>query len=458
MINRKISKISVLTVIISIIVTNTTAISGEVIKSDVQKDVKDQGPTDIVSWTYMVYWVGDMTVNTPDDKNAPGDVKMVLPAMNLMELSGSTPEVNIVIQVDDYNIWGGDKGAFGGTRRYHIQNDDNPEELADYTLNENVWYLEEQNMGNPNTLKDFINWATSNYPAEHYILVLAGHGGGWVGICSDYSSGIFNPDSIINIPEMGSVLSSCPHLDILLLYGCQMGQIEVYYELKEFADIILAVESIMAGSPLMIEIPLEELTSNPQLTSEEIAQLFVDNYLPELYYDIQGLSPLFGIQSKDIDNITNAVDNLAEAIIEQYRSNPLRTRLMLYSAFKNSTIVLQFKNSRDTDEYSHELYKFAEKLSVLSKNMMQTVYNAALKVISVIDNSSIIKPSNKSNENYHGAAIFSPPPIYSIGFIKYLNLIVAKFVTRKTKYNTLDFAKDANWDEFLNLYYLCFNL
>ena len=187
--------------------------------------------------------------------------------------------------------------------------------------------------------------------------------------------------------------------------------------------------------------------------------MFVDNYHPELFNNITGLSPLFSIQSKDIDNITIAVDNFAKAIIEQYHSTPLNTRIMLHYAFKHSTIVLQLEKSSNIDPYSHELYEFAEKLYDLSKNKIPKIYNAALKVLSVIDNSSIISPSEQSNEYYHGIAIFSPPPAKSIGYIHYLiNLMTITLLTRKTEYKTLDFAKDTHWDEFLNLYYFWFNL
>jgi hypothetical protein len=133
----------------------------------------------------------------------------MLQVLNIMELSGSTSEVNIVVQADDYTIWGGNNGTFGGTRRYLIQHDENIDELADYTLNKNVWYLEEQNMGDPQTLVDFVNWATDKYPAEHYFLMLFSHGGGWIGMCQDETSGkIWNPDTIISISELKSALLS----------------------------------------------------------------------------------------------------------------------------------------------------------------------------------------------------------------------------------------------------------
>ncbi len=422
------------------------------INLDNTKEIISTDNPDEASWTCMFYIAGDTTVNTPKENNIPYDKTLMLNIMNQMELSGSTSEVNIVVQADDYIIWEG--GKLGRTRRYLIKHDENLDKLANYTLNETVWYLEEQNMGDPSTLNDFISWATSNYPADHYILILCGHGAGWVGICPDYTSGVFNPNAVLNLPEIESALSSCPPLDILLLFACQMGQIEVFYELKEYTNITLAVESIMCNPPQVIEIPLKKLTSNPKLTSQELAQLFIDNYKPELCYNSTGWSPLFGVQSKDIDNITRAVDNFAEEIIKQYKSAPIRTRLMLRHAFKHSTIFIKGENINNIDSHSHELYKVAEKICELSKNKNPKLFDVALNVLSAIDNSSILKPSEPFNEYYHGLAIFSPPAAKTIGIIKHLiNVFTIKILTKNYKYKTIDFAEDTQWDEFLKLYY-----
>jgi len=440
--------IGILTVLC--LLTVSILVAGESVGSTPTKNIMCTEMGDVTSWTYMVYWVGDMTVNSPEGKKLPGDVGM-LRVLNTMELSGSTSEVNIIVQADDYNIWGGDQGAFGGTRRYYIKHDENIDELANYTLNEDVWYLEEQNMGDPQTLTNFVTWATSNFPAEHYVLILFSHGAGWIGMCQDETSGKFtNPDTIISVPEMKSALSSCIHPDILFLYGCQMGQIEVFYELKDCADIILAGESTMGPALPAIDVSLKELTANPQMSSTELAQLFVDNYNHSLFTDC----PLFGVQSKDIDNITHAVDNLAEAIIEQYHSAPLRTRLMLVFAFRDSTMEMPGKFIK-SDQHAHELYRFAEKLCDLSKNKMPKIYNATLEVLSVIDNSSIIRPSENPNEDYHGIAIFSPSsPCRVVALFNYLITVV--LMTKKTNYKTIDFAQETKWDEFLDLYYFWF--
>ncbi len=450
--------IGILTVLC--LLTISLSVAGESNDSTFPEDIKCTEMGDIASWTCMYYLVGDGVGNLPDgtfyfDEN-------MIDIFNMIELSGSTSEVNIVIQADDTKIWGGDQGKLGGTRRYLIQYDNNTEKLANYTLDETVWYLKEQNMGDPNTLKDFITWAMSNFPAKHYILMLGGHGEGWLQICQDYSSGWFRPPinyldpstSISIVPELDDVLSYIPRLDLLYLKGCHMGQIEVFYQFRKYADIILATENFGAGSFKIFVAPFENLTSNPNMTAVEIAQLLVDNYNPELepHSSFYGnWSPLFGIPSKDMDNITQAVNNLTEAIIEQYPSNPITTRLMLSKAFEYSTMKTTKEDFHDP--HAHELYEFAEKLCDLTKNTIPSVYNAALEVISVIDNSSIIKHSNKTFHDYHGLGIFSPPRSPANRRYYYLYHFWGLEILPRNRYKSLDFAEDTRWDEILDIMY-----
>ena len=44
----------------------------------------------------------------------------------------------------------------------------------------------EANMGDPQTVVDFANWAIHNYPADNYCFIFCGHGYGWKGgTCPD---------------------------------------------------------------------------------------------------------------------------------------------------------------------------------------------------------------------------------------------------------------------------------
>jgi clostripain len=126
-------------------------------------------------WTVMVYLDADNNLESAgiDD-------------INEMEIVGSTTEVNIVVQVDriPYSVLASNNEGYADdisnsnwttTRRYYITQDFDPVQINSQLKSD----LGELNMGDSQTLIDFTNWATINYPARKYLLVIWNHGGGF---------------------------------------------------------------------------------------------------------------------------------------------------------------------------------------------------------------------------------------------------------------------------------------
>jgi len=414
-------------------------------------------------WTYMVYFVGDY------NKPHPNDVGSMIPAINRMELSGSTSDVNIVIQADDYEVWGGE------TRRYYIEYDDDLDTINSPLADSDT---SEKNMGNPSTLTDFISWAATNYPAQHYALKIFGHGAGWAGVCYDRTSGSpYNDETNIDINELENALSASGiHLDIMFIWACQWGQIEIYYQLKDYVDIIIASESFTSYCNDTCEEPLKQLTSNPLLTPTALSQIIVDNYyfqslnntsisdptpsvegytniaevlngdfnynlqislgdnqpnieidggeqLSEGYDEYDGLKTMFGIYTGSIDDLTDAVNDFAGSMLDT--SNYWGTKQVIKKAFKASEFF---------DIY--DLYVFADYIS--NSDLETSILNAAQNITSLMDGIDIIAPDEVLDE-LHGTRIHPPARLD----------IFTPFIL----YKNIDFAKDTKWDEFLAKYY-----
>ena len=110
-------------------------------------------------------------------------------------------------------------------------------------------------MGTPQTLTEFINYCTSNYPAEHYGLVLWDHGGGplW-GYGSDE---LFKNDSLL-MGELRSAMDAtvfgqgrqnpeAPRLDWVGFDACLMGGLENARLWKDYADYLVGSEELEPG-------------------------------------------------------------------------------------------------------------------------------------------------------------------------------------------------------------------
>ena len=141
----------------------------------------------------------------------------------------------------------------GGSRRWvsDIPNDVNS--VLDLSKDEEVRITAQTggsaNMGDAQTLAEFINYCTRNYPAEHYALILWDHGGGplW-GYGSDE---LFENDSLL-LDEMRAAMDSTEFgpdhkLDWVGFDACLMGAFENAVLWKDYARYLVSSEEVEAG-------------------------------------------------------------------------------------------------------------------------------------------------------------------------------------------------------------------
>ncbi len=103
-------------------------------------------------------------------------------------------------------------------------------------------------MGDPSTFLDFMNYAYSNYPAEHYGLICWDHGAGpLAGYGFDE---VFGNDRLY-LPEMETALEASPFakkkLDFLGFDACLMATMEVAEMASSYAHYLIASEETEPG-------------------------------------------------------------------------------------------------------------------------------------------------------------------------------------------------------------------
>ena len=120
-----------------------------------------------VSWTFMTY-ISDSDLEY-----------FAIEDMIEMERVGSTDNVNIVVQIDrwdgyDKPDWNDSNGDWETAKIF-----DTKENKGDHVIGSTaVEDLGEINTGDPDELVEFVQWAQTNYPAEHYALNIWNHGSG----------------------------------------------------------------------------------------------------------------------------------------------------------------------------------------------------------------------------------------------------------------------------------------
>ncbi len=129
----------------------------------------------LAEWTVLVYMDGDNNLELS-----------ALRDLNEMEAAGGSERVNVVVQVDRALGETTVDGDWTGGRRYLMRGDADADLMASELLEE----MGEINMGDPQTLADFVAWGMQTYPANRTALVMWDHGAGWNGISFDSDTAI----------------------------------------------------------------------------------------------------------------------------------------------------------------------------------------------------------------------------------------------------------------------------
>ncbi|MCX6090449.1 MAG: clostripain-related cysteine peptidase [Candidatus Atribacteria bacterium] len=334
--------------------------------------------------------------------------------INTMEFVGSTDQVKIVAQLDSLGIT--------GTKRYLIMPDSNPFMITSPVIGDPG----EVNMGNGSSLTGFIQFSVQKYPAKKYALVLWNHGGGFRSagethilkdICWDESSG----NDSLTMPELSQALSSSGvFLNVLAMDACLMGMVEVAYQVRNNASILVASEESVPGEGMVYERFLQDLVSSPTMEGSTLARYMIDSYMN--IYSGSGMGvTLSSLRLSSLSPLITALDQLAGAILSDSGSRDLYREI----------------GCRDTIWFSDtdfiDIGNFAQNL-INHPSVSGTVKATAQNVLSGLGSAVLYNRGSGLNDynwnlsGVRGLSIYFPYNPYS------------------AKYNELAFAQSTQWD------------
>ncbi len=259
-------------------------------------------------WTLMVYMAGDNGLRFPTETGWTQILAEMTSAgyTDITELrtAGSTDRVQALVQFDTVSEQ---------DRSYRIVIQRRGEPPTVHTI-------PETNTGDPDTLRDFIVWGQQNYPADHYLVVLWNHGGGWkeediyAGVRSlgargrrpalfratvrrlvnevrsaspevqrrwiaadDTSKDFLDNAELAQAFREAEALTGQP-VDIIGMDACLMAMASVAYQLRRAANYLVASEEVEPMPGWQYTLILNELNNRPDRTPRELAQLLVELY------------------------------------------------------------------------------------------------------------------------------------------------------------------------------------
>ena len=233
------------------------------------------------SWTVMVYANGDNNLTTN-----------LLRDLLEMEYYGSDENFNIIVQADFDSTESSTLNSFNippnsqdKTSRYRIIKNEDPSSGKFSTPA--VEIMPEQDMDDPKVLKEFLNWAISDYPADRYGLIFWDHGGQFFGFGGDHQNSQRTGWSGLFTADIKEVLSETlqnygiSKLDFISFDTCLMGGVEVLVDFYELCDIYIANPELDYGDGWDFKNALGYLKDFPSISSIEFAKKeieFWDNH------------------------------------------------------------------------------------------------------------------------------------------------------------------------------------
>jgi len=316
----------------------------------------------------------------------------------------------------------------------------------------------ESDTGDVKTLEKFCNFAISNYPAEHYALLIISVGPGWQGICPDYRHGYIN-FPLISIPSLAKVLKNVSKIEVFSLVACLQGMLENAYEISYYADYMVAMESDNAFLDIWPSIEALKNIKN----GEDFARAMVRGYQPKIYHPVYNPiarffdklpfkklnivtinTSLFAINLSRIKPIVESVDRLSKLMMNGSEWKKARTQANEYGKWSPKyKIFYPIYDYLSLEIYAYDcnvdLYDFVSKLKNYTSD--ENIKKECQSIMDGIEK-AVMEGNKIEGDASYGMSIYFPDEarLYN-QFILYGKI--------PYPYEELKFASDTSWDEFL---------
>jgi len=301
-----------------------------------------------------------------------------------------------------------------------------------------------RDLSSPVMIQDFIEDQVNEVPAEHYVVVLSGHGGG--------ATGDFLPDedppSSLTIPRLGAILRAVRGrntFDILGIDSCLMSMAEVAYEVQDSVTYLVGSQGFVANAGWPYHRVLEALAENgePKSAAKSIVEKYAAFYQD---YETGGVSThLAAIDLRELGNLATAIKRLAGCLIAellqvgddaehrelqgQPQNSPART-------VRDAVILAHWYAQSFKWEKYVDLWDFCDQLLRFLPSGGECAH-CCQEVKQGIKNA--VKWSRYCGPDFqhaHGLSVYFPWSAQDFS----------------TEYEKLRFAQETRWFEFLNLY------
>jgi len=353
------------------------------------------------SWTVMVYMDGDNNLESYIARDLADELAAL----------GSNGDVQVVALADRTPGYDKSAGDWTGTLLFHVTQGMTAipgNAVADWG---------ERNMGDPQTLVDFLSWAKSVYPARHYALALWDHGGMWRPdgtMWDDTSADGLDQD------EISAALAVAGPVDVVGYDACQSATVEVAATWRPYCQAIAASEETIGMTGIEYDVVIAALRADPTMTATACAVKIAESDVSDPEFSAVALDA-------DFDTLVTAVDQWATALTVGLPAH----RADYGAAFR--------KTQSFSTPVNVDLFDMAREIQTqVTDPAVQASCRAVMDAVT-----GVVLSERHGGGKYtdcHGLTIFWPQRRQDLAWYDF------------DYYPTLRFAASTQWDEFLSAY------
>jgi Clostripain family len=365
-------------------------------------------PAPRAKWTVMVYISGDNNL----ESYVISDIETELAP------TGSTKDVQVVALADRGPGTSTGPDDWKTTEYFHVTSGMKAV-LANADAGWDAQYADELNMGDPQTLINFVTWTKANYPADHYALIFWGHGWNWHPgyVMLDDTSG-----NTLDYEEEKAAIPSLGFIDVVGYDGCNMASIEIFNLWHGHATAVTGSQEYVGWEGIQYDKVLADLSTHSNWTADQVAIAFSQSATDDKTWSAVAVDSRF-------DTLLTAVNNWSVALNNGLAAN----RKKYDQAFTATRSFWQAQMDKDLYDMAYEINRNVTDANIKAKS--QAVMNAFSSVI-------LHERHVNAYAEVHGITIYH----------------ISKATEKDSNYiyyrSTVDFASQtqAGWDEFLEAY------
>ena len=355
--------------------------------------------------TWAIYWYlcgSDIELRDNIDFTATGQI------MEMMKVP-LPPNVTVVIET-------------GGAQRWH-NNYSDPNAITRFVYQGDTLTVADvqplANMGEAETLADFLTYCNTNYPAEKQVLEIADHGGGSLyGIAFDH---LFNMDSL-SLQEVGQAMHSRPAAsgayELVSFSACLMSSIDTIATLNGLTRYYVASEEVQLGCFWDYEAFFAEIANDTTINGAQLGKAIANGYAQQCeHFGYTCYTTFSVIDMAQADNLITAYNNVGIELLQGAGANGAEG-LAAYGRAAYDSENYGANNGPSSSVDMVDLGQLVTKAAAL-------LPNTSAAMLAAIDNAVIYHVTNPQRALGHGVSCYFPYTGSMQGFDTFAQLNVS---------------------------------